>query len=701
MKNKKKTAATVLIASIMVLAGTASLFGIHSEKMEDVGIGDPGNLTEAEFEYLLSAIEPHILNQMRVDPAFIGIEPAMKPIVVLLVATLAIFSAGVVFGYILAGPSAGGSAGSQQEEINAVLRQAEAQKIAWYGDGAVSLAASILPSNSTLWGFSQAHWNRAIELAVGQLWTYGQKYDPNLAVDASFMRLNMENLVYNWQAALDNAMRSMIDVINQFNDFPHLSQMTAQLVWDTGNAELRNSVMDFATLVTGGSAGQTVYIDAQIYTEGGTYNQITSGTLHNLTNSNIILRDIWTGSSTTAGLTVVLLPGPNDMSQLTYTGTQTQIRSGLYQIETNNSTFAGPLSMAADINAAEVQGTLIHRSTSYTWFTSDGISTFSNVPGQLPTLTHNLSLNLGYVDRYGNNAMESTIVVGTGTDSGQNPDLIAAWSGLIDRMNQTVVITARSGEVMWQIFDVTQESVPWLSPSSMITNIPGVYMTAQQAHMLALQQMVQIARIYEMFGDALFDGLNMVWNPQSLDTFIRGDIYQDNILMYQDIAFTPFSMLREQTFTVGGMTSWYGPGFVQIWGTGEIDDWYGPTPASQFQTAWLQDGFTIHVTQIRAGGEMVDSITLTPEVLKRYTVDTGTPPGPIVPPIIIESASDMVPIIIIMVSLLILGYAIGRGNTPAALIGLALLGLGLLILYIDDIISWFRSLLPWWMGGPR
>ncbi|MCL2607623.1 MAG: hypothetical protein FWD92_03600 [Methanomassiliicoccaceae archaeon] len=674
-KEKKAATASILIASVMVLAGISMALQEPPEQQEE--------------EEILGA-----------------------PWLAMAAPLIAAFGTGFILGYLL-GSLNGPESGGDQEEVNAVLRQLEAEKLTWYGDGAVSIAASILPMTASMWNFTQQHWNRNVELAVAEQWAPGHTYNPNMAVDGSNLRLNAQSMMYSWQAALDNIFtHNMIAVINTFNDVTahgnYLQNVSTQLTWDTGTAELRNSVLDFATLVSDASLHQTVYIDASTYTAGGTFHQSTSGTIYNLTSSNITLRDVWTGSNTTVGLTITLVPGANDLSAINYNNTARPMESGLYRIETPGATFAGPLSMAADPNAANVQGTLVHMSDIIRWFTWDGNTTIVNSANAAPAATEELTIEIGYVNRFGNDAVSVTNLVGSKPPTPQpdnfipkqDPMLIEKWHSMIENVNLSVAAAARSGEVMWSIFDIIQESNAFLAPSSMITHIPGVHFNTQQAAMFALQQMMQIAAIYGQYGNDLHDGINILFNADSLGLYIRGNIYSDNVLMYEDVVFTPFSILREQTFSTGNTTEWQGGGFIQIWGTGDIDGWSGPTSTQMYETVFIQTGWTIDVIQIGTHGILIDEITLRLEEIKRYTVDPGTHPTPPLPPVINVVVNQTAEFIII-IGIILLAAGIFTRNTPIMLIGLAVTGVGLLMYYWSDILTWFRNLLPWWMGGSR
>ena len=589
--------------------------------------------------------------------------------------------------------------GELNAEIEGLMRQLEAEKIHWYGDGIISMATSILPSNTTLWGFTQQHWNRAAEMAVADRWTLGNDYDPNFILEHSMMRANIEAFIYNWQAALDNAFtHSIIALMNMYEaeGAAYMNDVTMRLVWDEGYFELRNSIMDVATLVTDAVRGQSVYVDATTHVEGGTFQHNTSGVLYNLTTSNIIMRDIWTGSSTTSGNTITLVPGANLISETHYNeAPTTKMRGGLYEIETNGATIAGPLSMAADEKAAHVMGTIVHASDSITWFTYENDTNFVN-GANFKAETKNLSIQIGYIDRNESPATITTQIAGIKGDTGQDVQLIRDWNNLIERMNITIEIAARSGGVMWTIFDICQENLPFLAPSSIITYVPGQQFSWQDAAIFAVSQMMQIARAYDLYGDTLKEELTKSFSFDSLNLWVRADVYLNDVRIYEDIVFTPIAMLNEQTLTVGKDTVWRNTGIAQVWGTGDLTGWTGPVITSNFELIHLTTGYTLDVIQISKNGELIETVTLSPEEIKRYTTDPGDPPTPSRPPLL-SSPKDITALLILFFGILIIGIGVYTRSPTVLALGAVVLSVGLVLYFWNEIWAWIRGLaFGWW-----
>ena len=188
----------------------------------------------------------------------------------------------------------------------------------------------------------------------------------------------------------------------------------------------------------------------------------------------------------------------------------------------------------------------------------------------------------------------------------------------------------------------------------------------------------------------------MVFNPQSLDLYVQGNIYSNGVLLYENIVFTPFALLEEQTFIAGETTVWRNAGFLQIWGTGDITNWSGPSGTSGYSAIQVGTGYEIEVIQIGRSGNLIENITLTPEEIERFTVDPGNPPGPSTPPVI-KAITDMTPIIIMFFGGLIFFIGIRTEDTDKrkkriVLLGTLIFAIGLIMFYWADIVAWFNGL---------
>ena len=578
------------------------------------------------------------------------------------------FSLGFLAAKLLSDPEP-----NYQAQVDAVMREMESQKVQMAGEAARVFAGSILPSDTILWSFTQEHWNRAAELTVADRWMYGTDYDPNYTLERSMQRANVENYLYNWQASFDELYtRTLVGHVNKWLNFSYMTgspAVTADLKWDSNTLNLYNSAIDFAQIVSDVTADETIYIDTSTYTAAGTYHQDTSGTIYNLSLAPVTLR--YMGITGYTGSTITLAPGANDLSTIVYNSTVIPMDTGLYQIETAGATLAGPITRAADYSAAEVSGTMVFTSGSdVVWFTAENGDTYVNSVGSTKTVISDLSLHIGYEDRNGSAQTDDTFIVGNGSKLDVSPaDLINQWAALVEKTGQTIASAAVCGEVLWDIFDVCEVSIPALAPSAMITTIDGVPMNAVQSKAVAIGWMQQVADAYNKYGPNV-ESLKQTFSAESLSLYVRANIYYNGVTMAENVVFTPYSSLEPQHFEKNKTTTWKGAGYIMVWGYDDITGWTGPTNTSEYIPMFVGTGYQVEVIDIGSKGNPLMSADITPAFIEKSTVD-GTPTPDPPAPIILKTAAVALLVFALLVAA---GLLIGLGvRGPWILIPLGLI----------------------------
>ena len=589
---------------------------------------------------------------------------ALFPIPLVIALCIVSGLAGGMIGYAIADAQDGGD----QEEVNAVLRQLESEKVTMTGETVRAFAGTILPADIDAWALTMQHFTKAAELAVCDSWSLAGTYDPNFTLESSLQRVNINAYLYDWQGAFDNAYTHvLIKHINTWASKEYLQDVSATLNWGLDNATLKNAIMDWCQIVENVDYGSTVYIDASTEVKGGTYHHDTSGTLYKLSSGNVQLRDM------SSGKVVTITGDTTNLSTVTYDGGSEKIKPGIYRIETAGSTLAGPLSMSASDDGAKVTGALVHRvGSSMTWFTSEEGKNYVNTQTAKTEIT-TLSMDITYVDRYEKTTTDKTFILTEAFyDSVKKKQydeakLLADWSALIDRMNYTIERAAIAGQVLWDIFDICETSIPFLAPSSMITAIDGVSLNAVQAKGIAWQYMQSIATMYPMYKDKLDAQLPQTFSPESLSLYVCGDIYLNGKLQHENVIFTPYSALEKQIFEVGKETQWVNAGSAMIWGFGPIDGWTGPESTSAYKGIPLGTGYSIKVREIGANGVLKESASISPVEIEKYTVDPTDPPGPPDPPII--GTMSLLTIIMLLAGVAMAIYGVLRGQFTLVIIG--------------------------------
>lgn len=594
------------------------------------------------------------------------------------------FAIGLVVGIIIGVTVAQApeTPASNQEEIYKQLRQVYGETWIASFDVAKNFISSLLPADTDLWSFTSAYWNRAAELVVSDIWSTGGEFDPDTIVDSTLLRQNLQNYVYNWQATVDKSYNNSMS-IRQFLSGDCYGDMSLSINWDGGSFTATSDmdtpfIFDMTQIIEDTEVGTVVYIDASRDDSGGSYDVSTSGTIYNFGKSSVTLTsvsehsDIGNTITIPAGSSVEL--GPND--------------SGMYRINTPDATLAGPFSKAACDEAADVLGGIV--------LVSGNDSAYVLPDGD----------NVRIVKESGTTYNASSVTFRlsfTGTDNNETRseicdggiyNLARDWNNLIQQINNVIDRTAEAGEVMWGIFDETQEASGFLSPSSITQTVNGLSLSVEQQQAIYVQAMKQAAGYWDEHGDSL-TAAEFVTNLESQGLIAYGDIYYNGTLWAENVVFTPYMIVSdEQTLTVGEESQWVGPGFAMVWA--QVDRWSawdGSTSAENYQLVDLDSDFTVVIEYMEQNGEPIDSITLTPTVIDRYTTDP-TDPSEVVDPVKVLDASTLITIIMILIGIIVFLVCYILGEPVVGLI-LALVIIATGVIFSDTIASIATGTFTW------
>jgi len=206
--------------------------------------------------------------------------------------------------------------------------------------------------------------------------------------------------------------------------------------------------------------------------------------------------------------------------------------------------------------------------------------------------------------------------------------------------------------------------------------------------------MMNIADYWETNGGKIGD-IDFITNLESVDLYVYGDIYYNGTLWMENAIFTPYlTVSEEQVLTVGTETAWGGPGYAMVWAQVErYNLWDKSTSTTQHYLLNLDSNYTIQVKNIVKSGSEVNSITLTPTVIKRYTTDPGSvTPGPEPKETLDSSTLILIIMIELAIIFLLLGY-IGGQPLPGAIAAVIVLVIGLL--FSDVIVQLLNGTFEW------
>lgn len=547
---------------------------------------------------------------------------------------------GIALGILIDDPS---EPAADQEDVYRQCRDLYSQLMVSNWDTAKNLIASVMPADTSLWSYTTNYWNRATELAVAEWWTQGTSYDADLMTEEALLRQNVMNYIYDWQAAVDNAYNNILSKNVELTGDCY-GDMRLSVVWDGGSMVPGggNDIgMDLLQAVMKTSAGQTVYIDTSDEDDGGNYDPATSGTLYAFGN-DVILTYIGGGIGTGEQHTVTN-GHPADV---------TSWPCGLYRIENGGAVLAGPLSMSADADAAEVMGALIVTTGSDTALFYPGGAGVLNVRHDgATTATGTLRICIDYTGRDATH--RESVLLGT-SDSGQGYDIVGGWNDMVQAINAVISNAGQAGQVIWDVFDAAEESNSFVSPSSVSMTIPGVTLTASQAEAVTVQAMMQIADYWERNEGKIVDA-EFSTDAESLSVYVYGDIYLNGQLWVKGAVITPYMATSEQRIESGQRVEWDGPGFAMMWAQVDDFDDFDPSAAmdsANYELLDMSEGYVMDVKAIVQNGEEVQSLTLKPIMVLRNTTgsdDPGNPPEPVE----VMDAGTLIMIILLILALCI------------------------------------------------
>lgn len=582
-------------------------------------------------------------------------------------------SAGV--GYVV-GEHFAEPAGNQ-EDIYRQLREIYGEKTMDTIDSVVGLISSILPADTTLWTFTHDYWNRAVELSVADVWALGDTYNPDAIVGKALLRENLENYIYNWQSAIDKSINNITSVRNQMvgdcygNMELSVSWSGDELVASSNTSEPFD--FDLLQIVRNTTAGSTVWIDARAEDEGGSYNEDTSATIYNFGQSSVRLVKVAVYENDSGGNSITIPAGGTYVMPSEF--------SGMYRIETSGATLAGPFSKAASDRASDVIGGLvISGGDERVYVVPDGNNVLVTNTSGASWSSNTLRYEVSYTG-LNNNGDHSVLV------DGDTYNVVRDWNNLIQGINDAIDDAATSGEVIWGIFDVAEESNSFLSPSSITRSVEGISLSTAEQQAIYIQAMMYIADYWESHGGELGDA-EFITNIESIDLIVYGDIYYNGELWMENAVFTPYMTVSSaQTLTTGSTVQWSGPGFAMVWAQVEqFSQWNGDTTSGSYYLLDLSSGYSMDIERMTKGGQVINEITLTPTVIDRYTVDPESP-SDLDDPVQVLDAGNLIMLIMIELAVIIflLGYIWGQ-PVWGAIIALIVLLIG--ILFSGAIAAW-------------
>lgn len=500
-------------------------------------------------------------------------------------------------------------------EIDGKFRGMEADKVITAMDTAKNLISSVLPADTDLWAFTVNYWGRAAELAVAEYWNTDDDFEDvvNDMLTLTGMPGNISNYLYSWSEAIDEAYNNLSSQSVKWDSI--YEGMSLSLKWNGGSLVSTNGsdsgkiVLDMLQVAVPTSEANVVYIDTDYSDADLEYTYYDKMYVFGQSSEYTIV-------SLDTGAAYTLSKGSNDLNSISGIQSTGRLPSGFYRLSAG-ATYAGPISMSAGSDAADVSGGLVagNGTDLYLMRSGDsGVNVYSSL-GSIVSRSSTLSFDISYTDGDGNSATKSSVLVGG------DYNIIRDYDALVQQISHVLGQSIDYAEALWEIFDACESSSKYLSPSSIVTGIPGYSVSSAEAEGIYIQAMMQIASFYEDNRE-IIDGMEIVTNTESLDLYCYGDIYYNGQLWAENVVFTPYVTSKDITLSVGENV-WSGSGMCMVWAQlDDISQWSGSVSLTDYALMDLSDGYTLEIESIQSKGSSAESVTLTKTAIQKY--NTGS-----------------------------------------------------------------------------
>lgn len=516
---------------------------------------------------------------------------ALGPLVVPVIA----FVAGLIIGLYFTDHPEPDAIDHELNLANYRMAEAEKTQIAIYNS--IEMADSGLTMDAAVWGFTNAYWQRSVELITASDWNAGAAYNAEQILKKSAVAENMDNLYYSWQHILDSHFWTHRDV---------------RSLW-TG---------DYAPLQMGyAHDGGTVYADGQIYVD--TLSRVLPSTGSDRVYLSATMPE--DANLSTSGKIYV-----NGTGRITYDNGQViNLTTGTYDLSTfrsgyctlSGAEFFGPFLPAPD-NGADIQGAMALITGTKTLFAyaDDGIKIRD---GNEITTSSSLEYEITYPNKDG-------ITQTLNADLGK---VLTGWDKIIEGMEHTV---AASSDVSWaayQLYETMGSANPLVSVAALMPNLTNVTMTKEQIYAMNVLALMQISKWLGMTS-APMTSADLMISEESMDLVCTGTIKaSDGTVVAEDVVFTPYAYIRDQMVRVGS-SLWTQPGMALVWG--RAASWTGETDLTSMSLVTLDVGMTLEVESMEYLGVPVESLILDVKemiVVANKYLDEHPDPTPVPQPV--------------------------------------------------------------------
>lgn len=578
------------------------------------------------------------------------------------------FAIGALFThYVIDAPSDGPDYAAMNDELKKAFRDAEKDKVSLALSSSLGLANSIMPSDADMIFFTQNYWDQAMEYQVYSTWTKSEignydKHCKEMLAGTGFLAAE-NNYLTAWSNGLGRVVSNILSQSSSWseNSGKYYDDLSISVEFDGKTITATNgSTTDKLTFSLAQNISTTkdtvVYID--VLDEINNYESENTGTIYLYdTNESKIIQNVETGDYYTLNV------GTNDPSNLP--GNK-KLPAGMYTLPAGAS-YAGPILSIIGESSAHVDGAVVLKKGSEFYVVTDGQDSSYNVRTSSGTSMTTSKFNIIVDD-----CVEKKIV----SLSDKDWRVVEYWNEIVQSFNKIADNVYETGEATWTIFDVTEESSPYIHPSSLPVNIKDQNLSSVEKYFFTMNMMAEIKDYYEKHEGDLKD-FEFTTSIESLDLYCYGNLYLNGNLWMENIVFTPYITTTDQHLSVG-MNTWNAPGFLAVWA--KVDDysqWDGNVTITSPMSP-IDANYSLEIKKIVKGGEEVQSIDLERQTIRINSPEIPEPPEPTEIPEVYNAAYLWA---IILVEAGIILVLVGRltGITVLSMAGVVVLLVGIII----------------------
>lgn len=537
--------------------------------------------------------------------------------------------------------------------------------------------ANAMANYTNIWGLTQEHWTRQAELTSSIEWTKGASYSPYAAMTLSSTYYNSAVMLVNATAQINELLDTISEHIGSWNG-SDVSQYYGDgkmlLKVSVGGSSVSADSSDSFHAALGsivGSGNDRVVAEGRnaVYFVGGPVWASSSAVMTGANGNVIHLQPGWNvfpdGDSWDGYNVYRLTPG------VQYFG------NFMYVLESD----AAPTQTGLFVSGGD--GEMI--------VTCDGTRLYDG--SGIHIISSGGSLNISVVPQNREDARSEDITA-----------MLVNYAGLNSEIDRVIAEANRCARTVWGCYDSAGSASEYLTTLTVPDTYMDVELTDAQKRMIVSLSMDQLSSWW-LEHDGEIKSADYRMTQDSLSLYCLGDITVRGVgsdggmrcKVYEGVAFTPV-FYRSMTLENGRSNTLDTHGFVLVYGQRSSLSGFEAVDYDDCELVFVGSGSVLGISEMRYGGEYVDSVNLKSTEVDWIDADDmgdwGTPT-----PSEDDGIVGIIRLVLVLLGAALLVYGAVRGRPVAIIAGIALIGVGWFLAEpIETMIErWTdaRWLMPW------